>query len=194
MTVQIFYDNTNTTLLLQFSIHYVLFCQLLARQNNSIQFHLIGSIFYTKQSRNKFDMNTCMIWGIDDYVCRRSLVVTWIQRREERSRWDSGHWWWLNSQEEEVCQGGVAGQEACSWSRIVLTLSLSILWKLSPGYYECLLICKVSTFQMSSSAPHGLHSGYKNATLRQWQCSGTEIAPHNLMLPLFITDESPSAK
>ena len=48
--------------------------------------------------------------------------------------------------------------------------------------------------QMASSAPFGLHSGYKNATLRLWQSCGTEVAPHNLMLPLFITDESPDAK
>jgi len=47
---------------------------------------------------------------------------------------------------------------------------------------------------MASSAPHGLHAGYKNATLRLWQSVGTEVAPHNLMLPLFITDESPEAK
>ena len=48
--------------------------------------------------------------------------------------------------------------------------------------------------QMASSAPFGLHSGYKNATLRLWQSCGTEVSPHNLMLPLFITDESPDAK
>ncbi len=50
------------------------------------------------------------------------------------------------------------------------------------------------SFQMASSAPFGLHSGYKNATLRLWQSCGTEVAAHNLMLPLFITDESPDAK
>jgi len=47
---------------------------------------------------------------------------------------------------------------------------------------------------MSSSTPFGLHSGYKNETLRLWQSSGSELHPHNLMLPLFITDESPDAK
>ena len=46
----------------------------------------------------------------------------------------------------------------------------------------------------SSMSRFGLHSGYKNATLRLWQSCGTEVAPHNLMLPLFITDESPDAK
>ena len=53
---------------------------------------------------------------------------------------------------------------------------------------------RMLSFQMTSSAPFGLHSGYKNATLRLWQSCGTEVAPHNLMLPLFITDESPDAK
>ena len=47
---------------------------------------------------------------------------------------------------------------------------------------------------MSSSAPFGLHSGYKNDTMRRWQSSGAEIAAHNVMLPLFITDESEEAK
>eukprot|EP00092_Neocalanus_flemingeri_P030733 GFUD01033372.1.p1 GENE.GFUD01033372.1~~GFUD01033372.1.p1 ORF type:complete len:334 (+),score=99.11 GFUD01033372.1:38-1039(+) len=47
---------------------------------------------------------------------------------------------------------------------------------------------------MTSSTPFGLHSGYKNETLRLWQSSGSELHPHNLMLPLFITDESPDAK
>ena len=55
-------------------------------------------------------------------------------------------------------------------------------------------IKQMLSFQMTSSAPFGLHSGYKNATLRLWQSCGTEVAPHNLMLPLFITDESPDAK
>ena len=36
--------------------------------------------------------------------------------------------------------------------------------------------------------------GYKNSTLRLWQSSGTELHPHNFMLPLFITDESPDAR
>ena len=53
--------------------------------------------------------------------------------------------------------------------------------------------CKI-LFQMTSSTPFGLHAGYKNETLRLWQSSGCEIHPHNLMLPLFITDESPDAK
>jgi len=47
---------------------------------------------------------------------------------------------------------------------------------------------------MTSSAPFGLHAGYKNATMRLWQGSGTELHPHNFMLPIFITDESPDAK
>ena len=41
----------------------------------------------------------------------------------------------------------------------------------------------------SSSAPYGLHSGYSNATMRQWQSSSTELHPHNFMLPLFIVDD-----
>ena len=59
--------------------------------------------------------------------------------------------------------------------------------------HRCYEPCDISD-QMASSAPHGLHAGYKNATLRLWQSVGTEVAPHNLMLPLFITDESPEAK
>jgi len=47
---------------------------------------------------------------------------------------------------------------------------------------------------MTSSVPFGLHSGYKNSTLRLWQSSGTELHSHNFMLPLFITDESPEAE
>jgi len=47
---------------------------------------------------------------------------------------------------------------------------------------------------MSSSAPFGLHAGYKTGCERLWQSCGTELHPHNLMLPLFITDESPEAK
>jgi len=39
----------------------------------------------------------------------------------------------------------------------------------------------------------GLHAGYANSTLRLWQSCGTEIHPHNLMLPLFIVDD-PEAK
>jgi len=39
----------------------------------------------------------------------------------------------------------------------------------------------------------GLHAGYSNQTLRLIQSSGTELHPHNLMLPLFITDD-PLAK
>ena len=45
-----------------------------------------------------------------------------------------------------------------------------------------------------STAPFGLHSGYKNDTMRRWQSSGAEVAAHNVMLPLFITDESEEAK
>jgi len=47
---------------------------------------------------------------------------------------------------------------------------------------------------MSSNTPFGLHAGYKNSTMRLWQSCGTELHPHNFMLPLFITDESPDAK
>lgn len=39
----------------------------------------------------------------------------------------------------------------------------------------------------------GLHSGYSNSTLRLWQSSGTELHPHNVMLPIFIVD-TPDAK
>lgn len=42
---------------------------------------------------------------------------------------------------------------------------------------------------MASSSPFGLHSGYSNALLRQWQSSGTELHAHNFMLPLFIVDD-----
>jgi len=45
-----------------------------------------------------------------------------------------------------------------------------------------------------SSVPFGLHAGYKTPTERLWQSCGTELHAHNLMLPLFITDESPEAK
>jgi len=47
---------------------------------------------------------------------------------------------------------------------------------------------------MTSNTPFGLHAGYKNSTMRMWQSTGTELHPHNFMLPLFITDESPEAK
>ena len=47
---------------------------------------------------------------------------------------------------------------------------------------------------MAHPAHHGLHAGYRNPTLRLWQASGTELHPHNFMLPLFITDESPDAR
>jgi len=43
------------------------------------------------------------------------------------------------------------------------------------------------------SVEFGLHAGYGNPTLRQWQACGTELHSHNLMLPLFIVD-SPNAK
>lgn len=43
---------------------------------------------------------------------------------------------------------------------------------------------------MSSTAPFGLHSGYSNSLLRQWQSSGTELHTHNFMLPLFIVDDA----
>ena len=45
-----------------------------------------------------------------------------------------------------------------------------------------------------SAAPWGLHAGYRTETMRRWQGSGTELHPHNLMLPLFITDAAPDAK
>jgi len=43
------------------------------------------------------------------------------------------------------------------------------------------------------AAQFGLHAGYSNATLRLWQNCGTEIHPHNLMLPLFLVND-PDAK
>eukprot|EP00095_Tigriopus_kingsejongensis_P004959 snap_masked-scaffold96_size378025-processed-gene-0.14 protein:Tk04959 transcript:snap_masked-scaffold96_size378025-processed-gene-0.14-mRNA-1 annotation:"low quality protein: delta-aminolevulinic acid dehydratase" len=37
---------------------------------------------------------------------------------------------------------------------------------------------------------YGLHSGYFHPTLRKWQsAAGTTLAPHNLMLPIFVVDE-----
>ncbi|XKL67340.1 hypothetical protein PGB90_002831 [Kerria lacca] len=41
---------------------------------------------------------------------------------------------------------------------------------------------------MDNSPENILHSRIFNDTLRKWQCSNTEIATHNLMYPLFITD------
>lgn len=42
---------------------------------------------------------------------------------------------------------------------------------------------------MASNTPFGLHAGYRTPTLRKWQSSGTELHPHNFMLPLFIVDD-----
>lgn len=39
---------------------------------------------------------------------------------------------------------------------------------------------------MDISVENILHSRIFNDTLRKWQCSNTEISPHNLMYPLFI--------
>lgn len=37
---------------------------------------------------------------------------------------------------------------------------------------------------------YGIHSGYFHPTLRKWQSGGgTTIAPHNLMLPIFVVDD-----
>lgn len=47
---------------------------------------------------------------------------------------------------------------------------------------------------MAQPAPFGLHAGYRSPVERLWQSSGSELHPHNLMLPVFITDQAPDAR
>ncbi|KAF2356727.1 Delta-aminolevulinic acid dehydratase [Trinorchestia longiramus] len=48
--------------------------------------------------------------------------------------------------------------------------------------------CSAATYKPPSN--HLLHPGYANATLRAWQACGTELHPHNFVLPLFVTEAS----